>query len=450
MTSLAGAANDLVTADSPSLLLRYYDFVRATSARYEGAAPDGAFEPATRLPELDGRIAAFLKPATASYIPVGDYRGMPLHVLDLRQNPATRTTKTFAASMIVLRAVNHIRETGESVLVFSPSSGNKAAALRDAVARALAVGLVDAGQLRVATLTPEETVWKMRACPLVADEEGARRNPMFVLTGGPAERVKQVGREVMRRFDGRGGTRLWNSLRPENYRFADQVRAFFDYEAGPARTPQRPQLHAHAVSSAYGLLGYQSGVDVLRERGFPVVQPGYLLVQHLACCDMVLYLRDGTFDAGNRPAYVKGADGLWRQDGRPDFPAETWAPEEVLDWTFYARRPATSVEMTGLIRAHGGGGIVVSLLECLRRYGEVRLFLGRAGIDLPEDPRLLNEWSAVMAVTGVLNAIDRGMLDGFGGVTVHASGAYGRHDYEPVRADRVVMVGNADDLLARL
>jgi hypothetical protein len=450
MNAIASQVNRLATVDSGSLLLRYYDLIRNSSDSYDLTGDPQVFEPSKRLPDLDKRVEAFLEPATASYVDVGTYRGVPIHVLDLRQNRGTQTTKTLASSLIILRAVNHVMQTGENVLLFSPSSGNKATALRDAVARAIQSGLVGEEQLRIATLTPEETLFKMRASLLTMSDDVARRNPMFILRGGPGERVKAVGSEITRRYNGSGNTRLWNSLKPDNYRFADQARAFFDHEFGHSKHPDKRFVHVHAVSSAYGLLGYQSGIDVLRLHGFDTRQPGYLLVQHLATCDMVLHLDHGSFDKTNIPEYNRGSDGLWTQSERINFPKTTYSPTEVLEKTFYTHEPTTSHEMSQLIHNHGGGGIVVSLVECLGRYGEAYDLLAKANISIPEDPRLLNEWSVVMAITGTLNAIDRGMLDGFDAVTIHASGVYAAGDYAPVPLERTMLVHSADEVLAQL
>ncbi|WP_432010368.1 DUF6002 family protein [Streptomyces cucumeris] len=447
--SAAPAPSTLVTRESPSLLTRYYGAVAEFAARYETPSADGAFEPSMRLPELDARVEEFLSPATAGLYDLGEHRGLPLRLLDLRQNPHTQTTKTFASLIIVARAVRHIQDTGEPVVLFSPSSGNKAVALRDAVARALAAGLVRPEQLRVVTLTPAQTTGKLRSSILSEDPDLRALNPVFVLDGAPPETVKQVGREFKSLFtvSGHDSLRLWHSLRLENYRVADIVRALYDYEFGQAARTRLRTVHAHAVSSAFGLLGYQSGIDLLKERGHQVADPAFLLVQHMATRDMVMHTLNGSFDPVNTPEYAKGADGVWVQDDSPHFPQRTWSPRETLEHTFYTHEPPTAPEMSGLISAQGGTGIVVSLKECMDRYGECRELLRKSSVPLPGDPRRLTEWSLVMAVTGVLNAIERGLLTDADGVTIHASGTYGRDDYTPLPDAWINHVDSAGQML---
>jgi hypothetical protein len=79
-----------------------------------------------------------------------------------------------------------------------------------------------------------------------------------------------------------------------------------------------------------------------------------------------------------------------------------------------------SAEMNALIRVRGGGGIVVSPHECRQRYPRLRATLGS---DLPSDPRELREWSLALALTGILNAIDRGLVPA-DDILVHGSGSY--------------------------
>ncbi|WBO61756.1 DUF6002 family protein [Streptomyces camelliae] len=86
--------------------------------------------------------------------------------------------------------------------------------------------------------------------------------------------------------------------------------------------------------------------------------------------------------------------------GFPHFPATTYDPDEHLDPTLYTRRPVTSARMDPVIAAQGGGGIVVSLQECITRYGQVRALLSDAYLALSADPCRLREWSLVMAMTG--------------------------------------------------
>ena len=87
------------------------------------------------LPDLDDDVAGSSPrpwPAGTSWTA----RQAPEPMLDLTGNPGTHTTKTFASLLIVARAVEYIRRTGEKVVIFSPTSANKGTALRDAVLRA--------------------------------------------------------------------------------------------------------------------------------------------------------------------------------------------------------------------------------------------------------------------------------------------------------------------------
>ncbi|NEE51635.1 hypothetical protein G3M55_44405, partial [Streptomyces sp. SID8455] len=87
------------------------------------------------------------------------------------------TTKTFASLHIVARAVQHIRQTGEPLLLTTPTSGNKGTALRDAVARAYAAGLATPEELRVLTVAPAHSRSKLRDGPLSADPALRAANP---------------------------------------------------------------------------------------------------------------------------------------------------------------------------------------------------------------------------------------------------------------------------------
>jgi hypothetical protein len=425
---------DNIVRSSTSLLERYYRYIAKTAAFHGAAATVEYFEPPMRLPELDAKVTEFLAPARAALYELGDHGGLPIRVLDLRSNPGTQTTKTFASRVIVARAIRYIQDTGRQLILFSPSSGNKAVALRDAVAGALAAGLVAPDQLRVVTLTPAQTVSKLRRSVLSEDPKLRALNPVLVLQGGPPESVKQVGNEFQRMFRQAvtSELRLWHSLRLENYQSGDLVRAFFDYEFGHASREDLRTVHAHAVSSAYGLLGYSRGVEMLKDHGYRVSKPQFLLVQHMATCDMVLHMLHDTFDRANIPKYAQDRDGTWVQSASAHFPARISSPEETLEHTFYTHRPATAPEMTGLIRRDGGTGIVVSMLECLQHYNKTRELLAKTPIDIPEQPQRLNEWSLVMAMTGVLNAIDRKLIRNADGVTIHASGTYTHDDYATI------------------
>lgn len=433
-----------------AILDRYYDLLVKSAADFELSCLNGEFEPLMELPILDERMRQFLSVATAQFFELGTYGGVPLRLLDLRGNPNTQTTKTLASTLIVARAVRHIQKTGESILLFSPSSGNKAIALRDAVLRALQAKLVHEEQLRIVTLTPVQTVEKLRRNELYENPRLRELNPIFVLHTDSPERVKTVGQEFKEGFSGveRTGLRLWHSLRLENYRFSDQSRAFFDFEYGDAWDVERKTVHVHAVSSAYGLLGYLSGIKALRKSNHSVASPLFLLVQHLATSDMVLHVLDGDFSGMSTPNYSLVSGGLWVQSESPHFPATTWSPNEVLEPTFYTHHPATADEMSAAIKQSGGSGIVVSLHECLQRYSECVYLLAKTPVRLPSDPRDLKEWSLVMAISGCLNAIDRGLLMGVDGYTIHASGTYSSQDYKRVPDEGLIYVNTVEEMLA--
>lgn len=432
-----------------SVIERYYDLIVNSSSEFELSTSDAAFEPSMRLPELDPRMQSFLSVATAQLFEMGSYRDVPLRLFDLRQNENTQTTKTFASTLIVARAIRHIQETGDSILLFSPSSGNKAIALRDAVLRALKAKLVHPEQLRIVTLTPMQTIGKLRKTELYDDPRLRDLNPIFVLDTESPEAVKIVGQQFKELFNRQpvGESKLWHSLRLENYRFSDQARAFFDFEYGDAWDTDRRTVHVHAVSSAYGLLGYCSGVEVLKRHREKVSTPSFLLVQHLATSDMVLHLLDGNFEGASTPRYTQQGSGLWTQSESAHFPAETWDPAEILEPTFYTHQPPTAVEMSKHVRANGGSGIVVSLYECMQRYSECAQLLANTPVRLPVDPRDLKEWSLVMAMTGCLNSIDRQLLECVDGFTIHASGTYCHGDYQVMPLDGLSFISSAEEMI---
>jgi len=406
-----------------NLILDCYDRMPEIVAR---CAPAAGGPVGFALPELDDAVRGFFAVATASWRPLGEYGGHGITLLDLTGNPGTHTTKTYASLLIVARAVEHIRRTGRKVLIFSPTSGNKGVALRDAVLRALDAGLATPEQLRVATIAPSTGRHKLRATRLSEDPALRRLNPQMSYSGTDPETVKALAREFARTHTPRDGVDVWFSLDLANYMIADAARALFEHHVDPAT---RPRLHAHAVSSAFGLLGYHAGRDLLESTraATPATRPASLLVQHLAAPDMVLSLRHTAL-----PAYSLD-EGLYHREGDdPHFPAVTYDPAEVLDPTFYTHNPPTSPAMNDLIARHGGDGIVVSLAECIGRYPQLRARLAPAGVALPADPRRLHEWSTVMALTGVLNAADRGLLDPGRDIVVHGTGHYAEGMYEPL------------------
>ncbi|MFD9940679.1 DUF6002 family protein [Nonomuraea sp. NPDC059023] len=444
--------NSLSTVETTAnLLTDFYDqlprSIAACVADPEPVREPAGFSPGFLLPELDDDVRGFLDVATAAWRPLGDYGGHDLSLLDLAGNPGTGTTKTFASLLIVARAVEYIRRYGEPITIFSPTSANKGTALRDAVLRAIDHGLADPAELRVVILAPESCQAKLRASRLSSDPALAALNPMLVYGGEHPEDVKAIGRRFADKYAGEfraAGGNLWFSLELGNYLVADTARAFFEQRAAP---DAGPRLHAHAVSSAFGLLGYHRGREVLELAGLadPAARPASLLVQHLGTPDMVLNLRHGGFERDNAPVY-EAVDGRYVQSADPRFPQVTYDPAEVLDPTFYTHRPATSPAMNELIARHGGDGIVVSLAECVERYPRLREMLAGTGRELPADFRTLREWSLVMALTGVLNAIDRGLVEAPRDVVVHGSGSYSTADYEVLPRSAQIMVDGAEDV----
>lgn len=415
-----------------------------------GDAVGEMFSPEFRLPESSPALEDFFSASEIAFTELSKYKGHSLRLLDLMRNPATRTTKTFASLIIVARAVRHIAASGDRIMIVTPSSANKATALRDAVYRAVASGLVSAGQLQITSVVPGVSTGKLWSSPLSEDVELLRRNPLVVHECTEPASVKDLATAFVvshaERLRQKYGVRLWYTLGLDNYRAADMVRAFAERDLLPGGCSTR--THVHAVSSAFGLLGHHLGHGAAVQAGGPSLpQARYFLVQHLGTPDMVLSLRHGSHDQANLPEYrLDPAVGLYRQDDDPHFPVTTYDPGEQLDPTFYTRRPVTSAQMDSIIAAQGGGGIVVSLHECLTRYGEVRALLSDADVTLPADPRRLREWSLVMAVTGTLNAADRGLLPDSDDVLIHASGSYSDQDYRPLPAALHSTAGDVEEL----
>ncbi|MFE3414746.1 DUF6002 family protein [Streptomyces mirabilis] len=426
-------------------LTRYYpEIQKALDALIGGGDPDdpGEFTPGAKLPELTPAMRSYLDASTVALTSLSGYRGRNLSLLDLTLNPATNTTKTFASLIIVARAVRFIQDTGERVTIITPSSANKATALRDAVLRAVEAGLVRADQLNIVVLVPAGATHKLRATELSRNPELRARNPIAVYDGDSADFVKTIARAVVDEHkdavEKSARTHLWYTMRLENYLVADVIRAFAEADVMDG---DGPRLHVHAVSSAFGLLGHAYGRELLGDTAGPPSR--YLLVQHLAAPDMVTSLLG---NGDSRPSYVfDPGSGLYTQHDNDHFPTRTHDPDEVLDPTFYTRNPATSPRMNALIRAHGGSGIVVSLAECLERYGLVRSILAEAGVRMPANPMLLQEWSLVMAMTGALNAVDRRLVTDTD-LVVHGAGMYARGGFEALGAGELHAVKDTSDL----
>jgi hypothetical protein len=448
MTTIAQRTSPAARVGSdllPNALTHYYDELSRVLDHAAAQAPTGSaeqFAPGWRLPEPSPELDAFFGASDISVHDLGTYRDTRLRLLNLMHNPRTRTTKTFASLMIVARAVAHIRLTGEAVMIITPSSANKATALRDAVQRAHECGLVTAEELNILCVVPSTSRHKLWRSRLGDDPELRRRNPLAVLDTDEPGQVKALAREVAdteaAALRARHGVRLWHSLELANYAVADTARALFERDHLPAA----PRLHAHSVSSAFGLLGHFYGQQWHTGQEWPSTGAGYFLVQHLGTPDMVASLHRHSF--GYRPAW-QASQGLYTQRTDPRFPSVAYAPDEEIDSTFYTRTPATSTRMNEIIGHQGGGGIVVSLPECLARYPHIRQLLEPAGVLLPADPRQLREWSLVMAVTGVLNAADRDLLD-LPDVLVHGSGSYHTGDYQAPETDQLRPFGSVGDL----
>jgi hypothetical protein len=437
-------ANSFLTQVAPGridVLARHGAQLREALAQGGRSRPAGTgFEPPFALPEQSEQLREYFSIIEPRFHRLARFRGTDLVLFDLMGNPATRTVKTLASSVIVARAVRHTNLTGQPITILTPSSANKATALRDAVLRAYQVGLADPETLRIVSLVPHAAQPKLWSSQLSDDPELAARNPVCVLTRDHPDHVKTVVLETLRQCAyevyARTGTRLWHTLDLANYRCADALRAFVEHTDLPAE-PGRDRLHAHAVSSAFGLLGHHFGTTLLPD----APRPQYFLVQHLATADMVRSLYDIT-----APDYrFDAATGLYHQNEQPRYPTITFDPAEILESTFYTSRPATSPAMNEIIRTHGGGGIVVSLYECLARYGQIRALLASTGSKLPADPRELREWSLVMAFTGVLNAVERGLVDAHE-VVVHASGSYATSDFTPIPSSSLRPIGGVADL----
>jgi Family of unknown function (DUF6002) len=446
MLSTLSAAKPLVIENA---LLRYVDEVQGALDTLGAQAPaDGPFTPGFALPPIDEPLRRYFSASEIAITDFGSYQGKRLRMLDLMRNPRTRTTKTGPSLVIVARAVEFIRRTGEPVLLVSPSSGNKVTALRDAVLRAYEAGLATPDKLGIVVVVPGVSTHKLWDSPLSADAALRTRNPVVTFDGADRSDVKILAKELVDRYSGQiladHGVHLWYTLDIGNYMVADVIRARAEEEFLPG---VEGRLHVQAVSSAYGLLGHDLGARRLASARGGKPTSHYFLVQHLDTSDMVTSLYFDSAAREARPAYRLDEDTmLYRQDENPRFPAVTFDPDEVLDPTFYTRRPVTSADMNPLIQRQGGGGIVVSLHEVLQRYPVLRALLGPAGVRLPADPRDLREWSLAMAFTGILNAIDRGLVEETD-ILVHGSGSYDTADFTPISSDRRTAVTRVEELL---
>lgn len=454
-------------APDNSVIVRYYDgLVKAQQLveRETSSAPKLMFEPDRCLPPLEDDFVEFFKPAQLSLQELDEYRGVRLNFFNLALDPATNTTKTLPSLVMISWAVQHIRRTGERIVLLVTTSGNKGTALRSAVERAITLGLVTPEQLRIITLVPRSSIHKLRASALTRDSTLAQLNPLVLYEGADSTKLKTLGREFQEsHFDiycQRLNTNIWYSLNLDNYRIADSARAYYEYEYLAAHNKleqgDRVRMHAHAVSSAYGFLGYHLGRSVLVNEGVTdwASSPGYFMVQHLQTPDLVLHHYNGSFDRKNVPTYQLDPDSkFYVQQSEPHFPQKTFAPTEDLDPTFYTKSPPTAPAIANMARQCGGGGIVVSLAECLECYPRIRSMLANVGVMLPQDPRRITEWALVMVLTGVLQAIDRKIIPEEAEITIQSSGFYQADiDYEPLSASSLLRTDdlNAEDTLEKL
>jgi hypothetical protein len=421
--------NEKFEAKSVRPLVDYYDHI-APLLKGEGGGDLINWEPRGLPPTLTPDLRDYLATAEMRWSKAPN--GAPVDaVLDLRSDSETQTTKIYPSLLMVARAVNHIRSTGESITIITPSSANKATALRRAVELAISAELVDADHLRIISVVPKVALPKFRSSRLVEDRELYALNPLFVFESPNPSDVKKIVQEAMRQYSdrrvARRGERVWQTLKLDNYAAADAARAIFENYVAP---PRKDRVHAHAVSSAYGLIGYGRQRARLVQRGQMGHRAGYLLVQHMFTSDMV---RDITGES--TPSYEEAADGVLRQNSSPHWPQETDDKSENMEATFYTKQPPTIEEMRALARDYFGTGIVVSKRECLDSYESTRDGLRAIDITLPDDPSDLREWAAVMGWTGCQHARLRGLLPPDSELVLHCSGTYSRGDYKPLSSE---------------
>lgn len=389
------------------------------------------------LPALTEDYIKLFEHTKISIHSLNHYKNQSINLLNLMSDSDTNTTKSFASLLTVAKLINHIKTTNETMIILTPSSGNKAIAFRSAVARAITLGLVPKEKLRTFSIIPKRSQEKFRENILYQDKTLRELNPFFVFSGDEPEDVKQIAYSFYQKNAPtliNKGIRLWYSLHINNYKIADTIRAFFDYEMfsfEENNTLFKDRWHTQAVSSAFGLIGYNLGCEVLAQQNLlsKADFPGYMLVQHMATPDMVLHLYNQSFSRSHCPKYTYSEqENLFVQHENPHFPYYTYDLDEILEPTFYTHKPATAGFMTGLINTYGGTGIVVSLAECIQKYPLIRRMLQEAGIYLPADFRKVQEWSSIMALTGVLNAIDRNLIPNEKLINLHASGFYTKNE----------------------
>jgi Family of unknown function (DUF6002) len=407
-----------------------------------------------KLPRLNDEYRAFFNEARMDIYRLPDYADYNIHLLDLTLNQFTQTTKIYASLLTVAKIVEYIRQTGESVIILTPSSANKGIALTYAVSKAIAQGLVPKEKLKIVTVIPESSSLKLRTETNPKRYSQENFSQAVIFEGNPPEQVKHITAELYNtcadEFWKKYRTRLWYSLHIDNYRLADTLRAFFDYEMSLIHNRInnfKNTWHIQSVSSAYGLIGYHLGCMVLAQQKIisEVDFPGFFLVQPLNTPDMVLHLLFGNCDRRNLPIYhMDGNTKYYVQNQSPYFPYYTHDPDEILESTFYSHLPATKDLMSGLIGKLGGSGIVVSLAECMERFALIHYMFIHINLEFPTDPRIIKEWSSIMALTGALNAIDRKLIPSKKSLLIHSSGLYTEYDLKTPPPDKLPKITQAN------
>ncbi|WP_397459113.1 DUF6002 family protein [Pseudomonas asplenii] len=440
----------MATIDNP--ICDYYDIIcaqlRATT-EHSSETVNGLFSPGF-LPELDKLTREYFSASSISYSLIDLNLGIETILLNMSRFERTRTTKTNPSLLMVARAIEHTRRSREAVTIVTPSSGNKATALRAAVYRAYELGLATPETLNIVCVVPADAEPKLWDSPLSSDDQLRALNPLVTVETSARDTVKKMVSSAARRLSSvTSKRRLWFTLALDNYVLADQLRAFIEIDRF---APEVPRWHAHSVSSAFGLIGHSRGWA--QRSAHAPLRPGYLLVQHLDTPDMVLHLTRGTFDRAKLPDYQPSNNGRYLQTDSPHFPTETSRPDECIDTTFYTSAPVTQPEMEGYIHQHGGSGIVVSRIECEQEYDPIRKALAHTDVHLPDDISHLREHSLLMAATGARLAHARGMLNGVGSLVLHNSGSYTDKDFAPIPAPHLTRLHQdqaqeLDDLIER-
>jgi hypothetical protein len=438
---------------SKSLISRYYQGILRAEAliaeQTAGRVSEDDFQPGALPRVLSKALVDFFAPATHEQRRLPSYRERNLRLLNLLSNSDTQTTKLTASLCMVARAINHIEQTGESILIVITTSGNKGTALRYAVERAIEMGLVQPAQLRTMMILPSCSNKKLRSSPLFTNSTLRELNPIVLYNGQQPERVKPLGKEFQRCFAEKllkeQNTRIWYSLGLDNYRIADSALAFLDYENALNQDSGKKRLNAQAVSSAYGLLGYHLGREVLVNEGLTDwdSNPGYFLVQQINIPDMILHCYFNSFSKSNIPEYFPSQiDGRLIQRTDAHFPLILGEAEAPLEQTFYTREPVTSPQVTSMIHRHGGGGIAVSTQECLAQLPLIRKLLEPQGLSIPKKAEDIREWAVIIGLTGIINAIDRDIIPEDVEVTFFATGFSKADDFENIGIDNLSQISN--------